>query len=177
MFITKLITNIMKGTFICLLSFFIIVSNLKFSISIDPNKVVIAINCGGEEYTDGDGTVYEADNYFSTGTSSDHGSQYDIELTKDEELYHTERWADKDLEYNVPFNVDIGKFVLILKFSEVYFQQAGEKVFDIALGKKIVIKDLDIFDMIGKAKAHDEYVEFEIKEDGLLYYAVRIYYN
>lgn len=155
-----------------LILFILVLQQININICVDPNKVVIAINCGGEEYTDGDGTLYEADNYFSTGTTSDHGSQYDIELTKDEELYHTERWADKDLEYNVPFNVEAGKFVLILKFSEVYFQQSGEKVFDIALGKKIVIKDLDIFDIIGKAKAHDEYIEFEIRDDGLLYYAV-----
>jgi hypothetical protein len=150
-------------TFICL---------LQLSISIKPEKVVIAINCGGDAYEDSEGVVYEADNYYNTGNESDYGLQYDIELTKDEELYQTERWADKDLVYTIPFDQSIGRYVVILKFSEVYFAQSGEKVFDIALGSKIVIKNLDIFDQVGKAKAHDEYIEFEIREDGYLYYKV-----
>jgi hypothetical protein len=143
--------------------------------SIKPEKVVIAINCGGDSYEDAEGVVYEADNYYNTGNESDYGLQYDIELTKDEELYQTERWADKDLVYTVPFDQSVGRYVLILKFSEVYFAQSGEKVFDVALGSKIVIKNLDVFDQVGKAKAHDEYIEFEIREDGYLYYKVSIY--
>lgn len=58
-----------------------------------------------------------------------------------------------------------GKFVVILKFSEVYFNDAGDKVFDVALGKKVVIKDLDIFAKVGKAAAHDEYIQAELRDD------------
>jgi len=54
---------------------------------------------------------------------------------------------------------------LVLKFSEVYFNEVGEKVFDVALGKKVVVKGLDIFSKVGKATAHDEFVEFELKDD------------
>jgi len=64
-----------------------------------------------------------------------------------------------------------GKYVLILKFSEVYFNSAGEKIFDINLGDKNVVKDLDIFSKVGKATAYDEYIEFELK-DGKVYFEV-----
>lgn len=145
--------------------------------SLNTENVIVAINCGGDSYEDNEGVQYEADNYYNTGNPSDYGLQYDIDLTKDEELYQTERWADRDLVYSIPFDVEEGKYVVILKFSEVYFTQAGEKVFDIAIGSKMVIKNLDIFDNVGKAKAHDEYIEFEIKKDGYLYYKVSVFNN
>ena len=128
------------------------------------DKVAVAINCGGEEYVDEEGIVYQKDNFFDGGISSDHGLNYDISNTKEMEVYQTERWHSDTMTYSVPLK-EAGKFVLILKFSEVYFSAPNEKVFDIALGKKIVIKDLDIFDKVGKAAAHDEYIEFELKDD------------
>ena len=45
----------------------------------------------------------------------------------------------------------------------------GEKVFNVALGKENVIKNLDIFGKVGKAEALDEYVEFEIKNKQVFY--------
>lgn len=59
---------------------------------------------------------------------------------------------------------------MILKFSEVYFQAANEKVFDVALGRKTILKNLDIFATVGKSHAYDEYVELELKND-------KIYHN
>ena len=152
-----------------LILFFICINS---TLSINPEKVVIAVNCGGDSYEDGNGVVYEADNYYNTGNPSDYGLQYDIDLTKDEELYQTERWADKDLVYTLPFEQEPGNYVAILKFSEVYFSQANEKVFDIALGSFPIVRNLDIFDLVGKAKAHDEYIEFELRDDSLIYYKV-----
>ena len=80
------------------------------------------------------------------------------------EIYQTERWHTDSFTYSIPLKRS-GKFVLILKFSEVYFNSPGQKVFDVALGKKIFLKNLDIFERAGKATAHDEYIEFELKND------------
>jgi hypothetical protein len=80
------------------------------------------------------------------------------------DIYQTERWHTDSFTYSIPLKRS-GKFVLILKFSEVYFNLPGQKVFDVALGKKILIKNLDIFERAGKATAHDEYIEFELKND------------
>jgi hypothetical protein len=63
-----------------------------------------------------------------------------------------------------------GKFVVILKFSEVYFNDSGEKVFDVALGKKVAISNIDVFARVGKAAAHDEYIQAELRDD-------KVYFN
>ncbi len=80
------------------------------------------------------------------------------------DVYQTERWHTDSFTYSVPLKNE-GKYILILKFSEVYFDAPYQKIFDIALGKKICIKDLDIFSRVGKAAAHDEFIEFELKND------------
>ena len=134
------------------------------SCKFDPSKVVAAINCGGNEYTDSNGIKYEADKYFNRGTSSEHGINFNIKNTDDQILYQTERWNSETLTYSLPLKSNInGKYVLILKFSEVYFNHKGEKIFNVALGKENVIRNLDIFAKVGKAEAYDEYIEFEIR--------------
>ena len=145
--------------------FFLLTLLLFVSLSeqkINKNQVVLAINCGGDEYSDVNGIVYSEDKYYDRGTTSDHGLNYDISGTDDMDLYQTERWSPDTLTYSLPVKEE-GKYVLILKFSEVYFQSAGDKIFDVALGKKTVLKNLDIFAKVGKAAALDEFIEFEIK--------------
>ena len=80
------------------------------------------------------------------------------------DVYQTERWHTDSFTYSVPLKNE-GNYILILKFSEVYFDSPLQKIFDVALGKKILIKDLDIFSRVGKAAAHDEFVEFELKNN------------
>jgi len=36
------------------------------------------------------------------------------------DVYHTERWSNTGIKYKIPVPKD-GRYVLILKFSEVYF--------------------------------------------------------
>ena len=140
------------------------------SCKMESSKVIAAINCGGDEYTDSNGVKYEKDNYYNGGTSSDHGLSYNIKNTDDEILYQTERWSSETLTYSLPLKSNInGKYVLILKFSEVYFNNKGEKVFNIALGKEKIIWNLDIYSKVGKAEAYDEYIEFEIRNKNVYY--------
>ena len=141
---------------------------INISVSkLNPNKVIAAINCGGNDYTDSEGIKYISDNYYDEGSSSDFGINYEIGETKDQILYQTERWSSSDLTYSIPVNKE-GDFVLILKFSEVFFQSVGEKVFDVSLGKMTIIKNLDIFKEVGKATALDKYIEFKIKNGVVL---------
>ena len=140
------------------------------SSKMDPSKVIAAINCGGDEYTDSNGITYENDKYFLGGTSSDHGINYKIRNTDDEILYQTERWSSETLTYSIPLKSNInGKYVLNLKFSEVYFTNKGDKIFNVALGRETVIKNLDIYSKVGKAYALDEYIEFEIRNKQVYY--------
>ena len=55
-----------------------------------------------------------------------------------------------------------GLFVLTLKFSEVYFDRPGEKVFQVALNDHVIINDLDVFKKVGKNHAYDESIEFRV---------------
>ena len=59
--------------------------------------------------------------------------------------------------------VDVkGLFVLTLKFSEVYFERPGQKVFSVMLNDHTIIKDLDVFKKVGKNAAYDRQVEFRV---------------
>jgi hypothetical protein len=139
------------------------------SSKLDPSKVVHAINCGGYPYTDKAGISYSSDKFYDGGKTSDYGMNYDISNTDDMIIYQTERWSSETITYSLPLKGD-GIYTLILKFSEVYFIRANEKVFDIALGKKTVVKNLDIYEKVGKGNAYDEYVEFILKNN-------KIYFN
>jgi hypothetical protein len=85
-------------------------------------------------------------------------------MTQDADLYQTERWAGEDFSYDIPVP-NAGKYVLVLKFSEVFFNSPNEKIFDVALGKQTIVKHLDVFSKVGKAIAYDEFVEFELKNN------------
>ena len=95
-------------------------------------------------------------------------------MTDESELYQSERWSSEDFHYDLPIS-EQGKYVLVLKFSEVYFNSPGEKIFDVKIGTEAVIRYLDIFAKVGKATAYDEYVEFELK-DNKIYVKVKIRY-
>jgi hypothetical protein len=131
---------------------------------LNPSNVEIAINCGGPEFRTKSGVTYQKDNYFEGGEASDFGMNSDIKNTKDKEIYQTERWSSKDLDYNIPLKND-GKYVLVLKFSEVYFNSKGEKVFDFKIGDTTILENIDIFEKVGKNNAYDEYIEFELKKN------------
>ena len=65
--------------------------------------------------------------------------------------------------------------VAVLKFSEVYFGNAGAKVFDVVLNNDhSIVSDLDIYAMVGKGVAYDEVIPFSISE-GMLRVQVSFY--
>ena len=62
------------------------------------------------------------------------------------EIYHSERYGmNEGFKYSLPAPQKSGTYALILKFSEVYFMDVGQKVFDVKLGQKAIVKNLDIF--------------------------------
>lgn len=126
-------------------------------------NVLLAINCGGDAFKDSKDIEYMEDSYVEGGQSSDFGSQFDIKNTNDQTVYQTERWSQSDIVYKLP--IPEGKYVLVLKFSEVYFNNMNEKVFDVYIGDKKVIQNIDIFAKVGKSTAYDEFLEFEVKGD------------
>lgn len=49
--------------------------------------------------------------------------------------------------------------MLILKFSEVLNDSKEIKVFDVVIGEKVVVPELDIYSKVGKGVAYDEFIE------------------
>eukprot|EP00794_Sanderia_malayensis_P013980 gene13980-15438_t len=131
-------------------------------------EVIFAVNAGGSAHTDLNGVHYQADK-LSAGVSSDHGKNIQIARVAppDQVLYQTERYHVADFGYNIPIKQE-GNFVLVLKFSEVYFRGSKLKVFDVRINQFTVVKDLDIYDKVGYGIAHDEYIPFTIKKGTII---------
>ncbi|ULU02233.1 hypothetical protein L3Y34_002058 [Caenorhabditis briggsae] len=128
------------------------------------DRVVAAINCGGPEALGSYGITYAAD-YHDEGQASDVGVQYSFNNAEndDVEIYQTERWSKESFDYEVP--VGDGEYVIILKFSEVYFQRVQEKVFNVRINSYTAVKNLDIYEAAGgRGYAHDIYIPLVIKD-------------
>ena len=147
---------------ILLYAFLLVLNIIDINSKLNPSNVEIAINCGGPEFRTKAGVTYQKDKYFIGGEASDFGINSDIKNTKDKEIYQTERWSTKDLVYNIPLKKE-GKYVLVLKFSEVYFNNKNEKVFDFKFGDETILENIDIYSKVGKNSAYDEFIEFELK--------------
>jgi len=131
---------------------------------------IYAVNCGGDAHTDMFGINYEKDDN-RVGVSSDYGKQLMIGRVpqQDQILYQTERYHSSTFGYDMPVEGD-GDYLLVLKMSEVYFNAPNMKVFDVVLnGDLTVVSDLDIYEKVGRGVAHDEYIEFSIEGNRILY--------
>lgn len=92
-------------------------------------KVIYAINAGGYDHIDKNGIHYDADP-LNIGTASDYGNHLLLigrVPEQDEVLYRTERYHTSTFGYNIPVSGD-GKYALVLKFCEVYFNDPNMKV-------------------------------------------------
>ena len=91
-------------------------------------EVIWAVNCGGDSHVDVHGIRYQKDSQ-RTGTPSDYGRSLLIQrvLPQDQILYQTERYHSENFAYEVPIGKD-GSYVLVMKFSEVWFTQPNQKV-------------------------------------------------
>ncbi|XP_058820375.1 malectin-A [Topomyia yanbarensis] len=149
------------------------IAYLPLFVSAVQQNVIFAINAGGDAHIDSNGIKYARDPLMGKiGTESDYGKQLlMINRVKpsDELLYQTERYHHDTFGYDLPIAGD-GEYVLILKFCEVYFNAPNMKVFDVLLNNRhMVVTDLDIFSLVGKGTAHDEYVYFTVSR-GRLYF-------
>lgn len=91
-------------------------------------EVIFAVNCGGPKHTDRFGIQYQADSNLE-GIGSEFGRGLIISRVHSEDaiLYQTERYHVTNFAYDVHIPQD-GDYILILKFSEVYFEHPGGKV-------------------------------------------------
>ncbi|KAA0713825.1 Malectin [Triplophysa tibetana] len=142
------------------------------TMSAAPNlaeRVIWAVNSGGDAHTDVHGIHFRKDPLEGKlGKASDYGLRLPIlrSSQEDQVLYQTERYNEDTFGYEVPIREE-GDYILVLKFSEVYFAQSQQKVFDVRVNGHVVVKDLDIFDRVGHSTAHDEIVPLSVKRGKL----------
>ena len=144
---------------------------------IDPANVIYAVNCGSDEpLTDMSGVTWMPDTGAVGGVKSGEGGNQRW-VMPNTDIYQTERWGDQEsFTYKIPFDVMIdGTYTLILKFSEQYFWEPGQKVFDVAVGDVDVLKNLDPFARAGsKLLPYDAFIVLQARRGELFYNTEKI---
>ncbi|WP_222863701.1 malectin domain-containing carbohydrate-binding protein [Natronococcus pandeyae] len=122
------------------------------------------VNVGADEfYTTADEITYAPDRYYSGGGT--YATDDSIDGTDDDELYRTERTAET-LVYELP--VGNGVYDVELHFAEIYFEEPGQRVFDVSVQGRTVRSDLDVYDEVGGNTALVERVSNVTVHDGIL---------
>jgi hypothetical protein len=125
-----------------------------------PN-LVLALNAGGSEYTNGSGVKYLADQHFFGGASAKNSAT--IKGTQEGALYQDQRYGN--FSYAIP--VANGTYDLTLKFVETTHSARNQRVFDLWAEGRLSLNDLDIYAVAGKDTALD--ITFTVTvSDGVL---------
>ncbi len=91
----------------------------------------------------------------------------EISGTEDDLLYQTERFEEANFSYNLP--IEDGSYTVILKSAEIFFEQAGSRVFDVEIEGQTLIDDIDLFEETGgRDIAYDRTFEKVEVSDGTL---------
>ena len=118
---------------------------------VNKQKVLFAISAGAEKaYTDDAGISFMPDSSeFVEGGQSTSGCGMNHWPFENMFLYHSERWGE-NFSYKLPMSLKKdGQYTLVLRFSECYFWEPGMKVFDVKIGDKTVVKNVDPFLVAG----------------------------
>ncbi len=148
----------------------------------------IRLNCGGAQYTDTTGNVWLADKAFAAGSYGYEGgggvadnTGVAVSGTIEDTLYQSERWGSPTYRFTVPN----GTYQVTLKFAEMYFTAANQRIFNVAIEGTTVVTNLDIVAVAGARAAHDRTVIVTVTDgrlditssasvDGALFNAIQI---
>ncbi|HEV7949935.1 MAG TPA: malectin domain-containing carbohydrate-binding protein, partial [Glaciihabitans sp.] len=107
------------------------------------------INAGGPEVTNFQGT-FAADNFFTPAPGHTYSTTAAIAGTADDGMYQTERSASSDnASFNYALPVPSGQYTVVLHFAELYWNGAGQRVFDVALEGAMILDNFDIYKKTG----------------------------
>jgi hypothetical protein len=123
------------------------VSAIEITMGSTPTFAPIRVRAGGGAYTDGAGHVWAADTGYVNGST--YSTSVPIANTTTPALYQAERWNSGTLQYR--FAVPNGNYNVNLKFAEIYFNTAGQRVFNITLNGQLTQPNFDPFTAAGGA--------------------------
>lgn len=109
----------------------------------------IRVNCGGANYTDSNGQVWQADFGFNTGTASTNTAV--TTGTSDPALYQSNRYNQSATALTYSFPVVNGSYRVNLLFAEnsPAQQAVGARVFNVKLNNNLALQNFDIFAAVG----------------------------
>ncbi len=113
---------------------------------------IARINAGGSSYVDSLGRNWSADQNF-VGTSYSYAINQAIAGTNDSPLYQDERSGMNGSSFAYQFSVLPGIYNINLHFAELYWQQAGKRIFDVDIEGESFLNDFDILLEGGAKKA------------------------
>ena len=113
---------------------------------INKERVIVAVNCGGHGFTDGNGIVFSEDQYFgyNDGTKFGGGGGYYHVMNgkKDKSpMYMSCRSKHDNFWYSIP--VPNGDFVVSLAFEEILESSNTKRLFDVLINDEIVLLDFN----------------------------------
>ncbi len=132
------------------------------------------VNCGGPQVTDSLGQIWSADQAYATGGwgymagSNETSTTHAITNTNttDQALYQTGHWASAlEYRFTVPKN---GPWRVRLRFAEINFASAGQRVFSVSLGGQQVLSGFDIVAASGAEYAAVDYTFDTTVSNGIL---------
>lgn len=126
----------------------------------------IKINCGGNSaigYSEDQNWSYQTEYGYMDGSSNSFPGQA-YGGTEEDSVYQFERSSMVSYCARVPN----GLYKVKLMFTENYFENAGNRIFDVSIEQNKVLTDLDIYSLVGKNNAYE--VEFDgiSVQDGIL---------
>jgi len=101
---------------------------------------VIRVNAGGPTHIDPNGIFWQGDTGSTAGISFSAGAS--ISNTTTPYLYLSERFNTSDLIYR--YFVPNGTYNVTLKFAEIFFNSAGQRVFNILINGTMMASNFDI---------------------------------
>jgi beta-galactosidase len=128
------------------------------------HKYVYRVNCGGPDYRDENGNIWQADKDFATSWTKDFSELPEnfasqrrtfspIKNTNDWKLFQDFRYGKDKLNYE--FDVPEGEYLVELYFIEPWLgigggmKASGMRLFDVAINGKTVLNDVDIWTEAG----------------------------
>jgi len=108
--------------------------------------VVVRVNCGGTNYTDGAGKAWSADQGFTGGSAI--STTTTITGTNDQALYQAQR-SGTTFSYAEP--VANGTYVLSLLFAEIQGNTTGQRIFNVSANGAQLLSNYDIYKDAGGA--------------------------
>jgi len=127
--------------------------------------VIYALNAGGGTYISSSSGIEYIDDE-TTGWLSG-GDTYSaanaIAGTEDDELYQTERYGD--FSYTIPLEND--SYDIVFKFAEIYWDNPANRIFNVEMEGKQVIRNLDVLFRTDKNTAYDVVMPVELTDEEL----------